>query len=144
MGVRFRQRIKIAKGLYLNIGKSGVTSVSAKAGPVTFNKCLKGGPTNVTASAPGTGLSYTQSLTKAAAPRAGGPNGRAPSTGAAPAALAPATSSGHGTRNPLSWIAGGCAGAVAGLLSQSVAIALLSCAVIMALVITVTRQRPGP
>lgn len=54
MGLRVRKRIKIAKGLYINLGKNGVSSMSTKVGNVTFNS--KG---RATASIPGTGISYS-------------------------------------------------------------------------------------
>lgn len=56
MGFRFHKRIKICKGLYLNLSKKGI-STSARIGNVTFNS--KGG---VSASIPGTGLSYRTNL----------------------------------------------------------------------------------
>ena len=56
MGFRFHKRIKICKGLYLNLSKKGI-STSARVGNVTFNS--KGG---VSASIPGTGLSYRTNL----------------------------------------------------------------------------------
>ena len=42
MGFRVRGRIKLCKGLYVNVGKRGVTSVSAKVGGVTINKNRNG------------------------------------------------------------------------------------------------------
>ena len=61
MGFRFRKRIKIAPGAWLNLSKSGVsTSIGGKG--LTVN--LKDGKTTTTASLPGTGLSY-RSTTKA-------------------------------------------------------------------------------
>ena len=56
MAFRFRKRIKVLPGLWLNLGKSGVsTSVGTKG--VTLN--VKGGAVRTTLSAPGTGISYT-------------------------------------------------------------------------------------
>lgn len=56
MGLRFNKRIKIAKGLYVNVGKKGI-STSVKVGNVTYNSRGR-----VTASIPGTGISYSKSL----------------------------------------------------------------------------------
>jgi hypothetical protein len=57
MGLRFRKRIKLFPGLWLNVSKSGVsTSIGGKG--LTVN--LKGGKVKTTASIPGTGLSYSQ------------------------------------------------------------------------------------
>lgn len=42
MGFRVRGRIKVCKGVYINVGKKGITSVSAKVGGVTINKNRKG------------------------------------------------------------------------------------------------------
>ena len=42
MGFKVRGRIRIAKGLYINIGKNGVTSCSAKIGGTTINTNAKG------------------------------------------------------------------------------------------------------
>lgn len=56
MGFRFRQRIKIFPGVYINIGKKGITSTSLKAGWFTTNINAKG--VKNTVGAHGTGLSY--------------------------------------------------------------------------------------
>jgi len=57
MGLRFRKRIKIFPGVWLNLSKSGIsTSIGGKG--LTVN--LKGGKVKTTASIPGTGLSYSQ------------------------------------------------------------------------------------
>lgn len=56
MGFRFRQRIKIAPGFYLNLGKRGINSVSARAGWFTSNFNRDG--VKHTIGAHGTGLSY--------------------------------------------------------------------------------------
>lgn len=37
MGLNYRKRVKIGPGLFLNIGKNGISSVSQKIGNVTFN-----------------------------------------------------------------------------------------------------------
>ena len=57
MKSRYRKTIKIA-GLRVNIGKKGITSVSKKIGPVTFNS--KGKITTHVAP----GLSFTEDLNK--------------------------------------------------------------------------------
>lgn len=56
MGFRFRNRIKIAPGVYLNLGKKGVNSLSVGAGPFTTNMNKEG--IKHTAGLHGTGLSY--------------------------------------------------------------------------------------
>ena len=56
MGFRFRQRIKIAPGVYLNLGKKGVNSVSVRGGPFTTNFNEDG--VKHTVGLHGTGLSY--------------------------------------------------------------------------------------
>ena len=57
MGFRFRKRVKILPGLWLNLSKSGVsTSIGGKG--LTVN--LKNGKTKTTVGLPGTGLSYSQ------------------------------------------------------------------------------------
>lgn len=56
MGFRVRKRIKICKGLYINVSKTGI-STSAKVGNVTFNSRGR-----MTASLPGTGISYSSNL----------------------------------------------------------------------------------
>lgn len=61
MKSRYRKTIKIA-GLQVNIGKKGITSVSKKIGPVTFNS--KGKITTHVAP----GLSFTEDLNKPADP----------------------------------------------------------------------------
>lgn len=42
MGFRVRGRIKVCKGVYINVGKKGITSVSAKVGGTTINRNRKG------------------------------------------------------------------------------------------------------
>jgi hypothetical protein len=55
--LRFRRRLRIAKGLHLNLSKSGPSiSVGGRGASVTF--CKHG--TRTTVGLPGTGLSYTQ------------------------------------------------------------------------------------
>ena len=58
MGFNFRKSFKIAPGIRLNVGKKGISSLSAgpKGAKVSIGK--KG--TRTTVSAPGTGLSYSQ------------------------------------------------------------------------------------
>ncbi len=56
MAIRFRKRLKIIPGVWLNLSKSGVsTSVGIKG--LTVN--MKDGKARTTASIPGTGLSYS-------------------------------------------------------------------------------------
>jgi hypothetical protein len=56
MALRFRKRIKIFPGLWLNLSKSGVsTSIGGKG--LTVN--IKDGKTRTTVGLPGTGISYT-------------------------------------------------------------------------------------
>ncbi|HFH0031741.1 TPA: DUF4236 domain-containing protein [Salmonella enterica subsp. salamae serovar 42:g,t:-] len=57
MGFKFRQRIKIAPGVHINIGKTGITSASIGKAGATLNVGKKG--VKATAGIPGTGLSYT-------------------------------------------------------------------------------------
>jgi hypothetical protein len=55
--LRFRRRLRIAKGLHLNLSKSGTSiSVGGRDASVNFGK--RG--TRTTVGLPGTGLSYTQ------------------------------------------------------------------------------------
>ena len=60
MGLRFRKSVKLAKGVRINLGKSGASlSVGNRGGGITFGK-----KTRVRASIPGTGLSYSTNLGK--------------------------------------------------------------------------------
>ncbi len=60
MGFRFRRRVKLFPGLWVNLSKSGVsTSIGGKG--ITLNVGNKG--TRATVGLPGTGLSYTTSTT---------------------------------------------------------------------------------
>lgn len=60
MGFRFRKRIKIMPGLYINLGKTGVsTSIGGKG--LTVN--LRGDKTRTTVGIPGTGISYSSTST---------------------------------------------------------------------------------
>ncbi|MBY0578444.1 MAG: DUF4236 domain-containing protein [Burkholderiales bacterium] len=65
---RFRRRIKIIPGLWLNLSKSGVsTSIGGKG--LTVN--LKDGKTKTTIGLPGTGMSYSETLTDSHKPEDG-------------------------------------------------------------------------
>jgi hypothetical protein len=55
MGLRFRRRLSIAKGFYLNVSKTG-TSVSLGGRGATLNLSRRG--TRTTVGLPGSGLSY--------------------------------------------------------------------------------------
>ncbi|WP_145562418.1 DUF4236 domain-containing protein [Yersinia aldovae] len=57
MALKFRRRIKIATGVYINIGKSGVTSATIGKNGASINVGKKG--VKATAGIPGTGISYT-------------------------------------------------------------------------------------
>lgn len=57
MGFRFRRRIKIAPGVYINVGKSGITSATIGKAGASLNIGKKG--TRATVGLPGTGISYT-------------------------------------------------------------------------------------
>ena len=60
MGFRFRKSIKVAPGIKMNLGKKSIGfSLGGKHGGVSFN--TKTGA-RVRASLPGTGLSYSTSL----------------------------------------------------------------------------------
>ncbi len=56
MPFRFRRRVRITKGLYVNLGKRGITSVSVGRRGATMNVNRKG--SRETYSVPGTGMSY--------------------------------------------------------------------------------------
>ncbi|WP_075686531.1 DUF4236 domain-containing protein [Serratia marcescens] len=59
MAIRFRKRIRIAPGVYINIGKKGIsTSIGARGASVNIGK--RG--VNGTVGIPGSGLSYTTKL----------------------------------------------------------------------------------
>ena len=57
---KFRKSIKIAKGVRVNIGKKGISSLSLGGKGVTFNAGKKG--LKATTSIPGTGLSYSENI----------------------------------------------------------------------------------
>lgn len=60
MGLRFRKRIKILPGVYINLSKSGVsTSLGGKG--LTVN--LRGDKTRTTVGIPSTGISYSSTST---------------------------------------------------------------------------------
>ena len=57
MGLRLRKRVKIAPGVYLNVGKSGI---SASVGPRGATVNMKPGrKTRASIGVPGTGVSYS-------------------------------------------------------------------------------------
>jgi hypothetical protein len=58
MNIRFRKRIRIFPGIYLNFSKQGFTSVSISFRFITIN--LGKGGIRFTASAKGTGLSVSE------------------------------------------------------------------------------------
>lgn len=66
MGFRFRKRIKIAPGVYINLSKSGVSTTVGKPG-ASINIGKKG--TRGTVRLLGTGLSYSSQLSQSAASR---------------------------------------------------------------------------
>lgn len=66
MGFRFRKRIKIAPGVYINLSKSGVSTTLGKSG-ASVNISKKG--TRGTVGLPGTGLSYSSQLSQSATSR---------------------------------------------------------------------------
>lgn len=60
MALRFRKRIRLAKGVHLNLSNKGV-STTLGHGPLSVN-IGKAGKARMTASLPGSGLSYTTQL----------------------------------------------------------------------------------
>lgn len=60
MGVRFRKRIKIAKGLTINVSNGGVSATVGRPG-ASVNVGSKNGP-SATVGVPGSGVSYTKKL----------------------------------------------------------------------------------
>lgn len=60
MGFRFRNSIRLAPGVRLNIGKKGMNSLSVGGRGVTLNVGKDG--TRVTVGLPGTGMSYSTKL----------------------------------------------------------------------------------
>ncbi len=79
MGFRFRRRVRLGKGVYLNLSKSGVSASLGGKG-LTYN--TRG---RVTASLPGTGLSYSTTLSKGT--RQGAPVDTLPAQSCSPAIL---------------------------------------------------------
>ena len=59
---RFRRRIRIAPGIHLNIGKTGISTSLGGRG-LTLN--IGRGKTRTTVGLPGTGLSYSESSSQA-------------------------------------------------------------------------------
>jgi cobalamin biosynthesis Mg chelatase CobN len=62
MGFRFRRSIKIAPGIRLNVSKSGVSTSIGGSG-ATINLSRRGA--KATVGIPGTGISYSESLSSA-------------------------------------------------------------------------------
>lgn len=60
MGFRFRKRIKLIPGVYINVGKNGISSASIGKRGASLNIGGKG--TRATIGIPGTGLSWTKKL----------------------------------------------------------------------------------
>lgn len=60
MGLQFRKRIKVCKGVSLNIGKTGVSGVTVGKRGASISAGKRGVYANV--GAPGTGLSYRHKL----------------------------------------------------------------------------------
>lgn len=60
MGFRFRKRIKLIPGVYINVGKNGISSASIGKRGASLNISGKG--TKATVGIPGTGLSWTKKL----------------------------------------------------------------------------------
>ena len=68
MGFRFQKRIGIAPGLRLNISKSGVSaSISERGAHLTLGRTPR-----ITIGAPGTGLSWTETLPRGRGQAPGG------------------------------------------------------------------------
>lgn len=70
MGFRFQKRIRIFKGLTLNLSKSGSSWTVGRPG-ASVN--LRGDKVTGNVGIPGTGLSYRESLDNPAAPEEQGP-----------------------------------------------------------------------
>ena len=66
MGFRFRKRVKLFPGITLNWGRSGFASVSIGKPGATVNIGPKGA--RGTVGVPGTGVSYSEELTRPAGP----------------------------------------------------------------------------
>jgi hypothetical protein len=78
MGFRFQKRIRIFKGLTLNLSKSG-TSWTVGGPGASVN--VRGDKVIGTVGAPGTGLSYRQTLLNGYAQAGGEPSGGEPYRG---------------------------------------------------------------
>lgn len=76
MGWRYRRRLRLAPGIYLNIGKTGATSISAGVRGAHLTWGRRG--TRASVGLPGSGLSYTAYEPYRQAPPAAP---RAPATG---------------------------------------------------------------
>lgn len=74
MGFRFRQQLKIAPGLKLNLSRRGISSLSIGGRGLTANVGGKRGAM-VTASVPGTGISYSERIGSGKARKASSANG---------------------------------------------------------------------
>jgi hypothetical protein len=61
MSIQYRKRIKLLPFLWLNLSKSG-WSLTFKVGPLSFSTGPRG--KRVSASIPGTGLSYRKTLSR--------------------------------------------------------------------------------
>ena len=68
MGFRFRRRVRIAPGIHLNVGMTGIsTSIGGRG----FTLNIGRGRTRTTVGLPGAGLSYSESSSNATASRSG-------------------------------------------------------------------------
>lgn len=72
MGFRFQKRIRIFKGLSLNLSKSGASWTVGGPG-ASVN--VRGDKVTGTVGAPGTGLSYRQTLADGSEPTGSSPSG---------------------------------------------------------------------
>lgn len=72
MGWRFRRSFRIVPGIRLNVGSSGVTSLSLSGRGMTVNLSKRG--TKTTYGLPGTGLSYQTRTTPLPAPKQAAPS----------------------------------------------------------------------
>lgn len=78
MGLRFQKRFRILKGLTLNLSKSGTSwTIGGRGGSVN----VRGAKVTGSVGAPGTGLSYRQTLVEGAEPTGNEPTGGQPSRG---------------------------------------------------------------
>ena len=60
MALRFRKRIKIMPGVYLNLGKTGVST--SRGGPGATINLKPGRKPRATVGIPGTGISYSETI----------------------------------------------------------------------------------